>query len=793
MMYLAHTPSEDKLELEPHPYAAHIGEMLSYGLSLFDYLLSFSPLPNPEKGQLRYTFKAALMLHDMGKLDESTQQIFRGKSSGRLVIDHLEAGVAIADEMKNELLGWLIRGHHAPGLPSKKTEKFFMRQLRKKFQLSLSPYSLRGARHKRDKLTADWEKHFNAITHTNQHIDIYKQRQHESCGCWPHLSLKLPGSCLTTRLTLSCLVDADHSSAACYSKNIPMPDFCPAETRWDERFESLDTYVSGLVSVNNDSDSERNRMRAEFYNHCIQSELFDSRLVACSAPVGLGKTTSVLAYLLRCAIKENLSRIFVIAPFSNIIDQTVKVLRKAIVIEGEDPAQIVVAHHHKADFSKKEMRQYAASWQAPVVVTTAVQFFETLASSRPSRLRKLHNVVGSAVFIDESHACLLPELLNISWHWIKQLAEHWGCHLLFSSGSMVRFWQDKYLVDHPVTSLPDLYPEYLHAGVREAEAQRVKIKKIENLLQRDELIEKLLSDETWNDYVNQEKPSCLVILNTVQSAAIVAETLANKLDDRKNALTGKRVLHLSTALAPKDRNKMLDEVLRRHTETDWNHKKWFLVATSCVEAGVDLDFAVGFRESCSLTSLLQVSGRINRHGKRTFGTLYDFSIIPENGLSRHPGLEESADILKEMWSDLIRGKKDNSSLCSMAIRKELSRFPAKKDKSNHLLLEEEKLNFQDVASDFRIIDSDTATVLVERSLIEKLEMGIPVNWQTIQENSVQLWMTKINKLKLRELKGCSQDEIYSWIDNYDYDPNFLGIMSGVLQERIFFQETGGVI
>ena len=238
---------------------------------------------------------------------------------------------------------------------------------------------------------------------------------------------------------------------------------------------------------------------------------------------------------------------------------------------------------------------------------------------------------------------------------------------------------------------------------------------------------------------------------------------------------------------------MLDEVLRRHTETDWNHKKWFLVATSCVEAGVDLDFAVGFRESCSLTSLLQVSGRINRHGKRAFGTLYDFSTIPENGLSRHPGLEESADILKEMWSDLIRGKKDNSSLCSMAIRKELSRFPAKKDKSNHLLLEEEKLNFQDVASDFRIIDSDTATVLVERSLIEKLEMGIPVNWQTIQENSVQLWMTKINKLKLRELKGCSQDEIYSWIDNYDYDPNFLGIMSGVLQERIFFQETGGVI
>ncbi len=793
MGYLAHTPPKDKSELAPHLYSDHVGEMLDYGLSLLDYLLSAATFSDKYKEQLRQTLKAALMLHDMGKLDESNQHVFRGEVQGRLSVDHLEAGTAVAAEMGNEFLGWLIRGHHAPGLPSKKTEKYFIRQLRKKFQLALSSFCLRGARFNRDKLSADWDKHLAAIAVTDKSIEQYKQRQIRSCGSWPQLSFKLPGSNLTTRMMLSCLVDADHGSAACYSQNIPMVSFTPADTRWEKRLEVLDEYISGVVAAGSDSDSERNRLRGLFYRHCLDVELFDSRLAACSAPVGLGKTTSVMAYLLRCAIKNELSRIFVIAPFSNIIDQTVNVLRKAIVINGEDPDTVVVAHHHKADFSSQDMRQYAASWQAPVVVTTAVQFFETLASSSPSQLRKLHNVVGAAVFIDESHACLPPELLRLSWYWIQQLADNWNCHIIFSSGSMVRFWQDDSLVSQPVSSLPDIYPAYLQKETDRAESKRIVFEKIETPLQRYELVELITSDETWNEYLEHDKPSCLVILNTVQSAALIAETLAVRLSDKENELSSKAVLHLSTALAPKDRDKMLSEVIRRqNVKNEWNHKAWYLVATSCVEAGVDLDFAVGFRESCSVTSLLQVSGRINRHGKRPCGKLYDFSIVPGDGLNRHPGLEEPSDILRELWPEIIKDEADYNSLCSLAIRKELSRFRIKEEKSKQLLLDEEKQGFQEVSRDYRIIDSDTATVIIDRSLIEKLELGIPVSWQTIQNHSVQLWTHKVSQLRLREIKGCKQDGIYSWIDSYDYDPNFLGIMSGSLQQEIFFKEAGGV-
>jgi len=792
--FIAHTPPKENPEWEAHRYADHIGEMLDYGLDLFVYVLSFSKLADAEKENLRQTFKAALMLHDMGKLDESIQRIFRGEDSGRLPVDHIEAGITVADEMKNELLGWLIRGHHAPGLPNKKTEKYFIKQLRQKFQLTLSPYSLRGGRHHRDKLTADFDKHKVAIDTTNERIEIYKERQIKSCGQWPELSLELPSTSLTPRLMLSTLVDADHGSAACYSQGKPMTRFKPAETRWQQRLLALDSYIGKVVDSSNDPHSDRNQMRGEFYQCCFDGELFDSRLVACSAPVGLGKTTSVMAYLLRCAIKDDASRIFVIAPFSNIIDQTVKVLRKAVVLDGENATSVVVAHHHKAEFSNKNMRQYAASWQAPIVVTTAVQFFETLASSNPSKLRKLHNVVGAAIFIDESHACLPAELLNVSWYWMKQLADTWRCNLVFSSGSMVKFWNDKYLVsEEGIRTLPDLLSESLKAKTQQAEGRRVIFDRIENSLKRDDLVELLQSDATWEEFINQDKPSCLMILNTVQSAAVIADTLARSLDDKKNELSDKVVLHLSTALAPKDRDRMLSEVISRQGDSDWNHRPWYLIATSCVEAGVDLDFAIGFRETCSVTSFLQVSGRINRHGKRTFGRLFDFSIFAEDGLNHHPGFNESSDIFNNLWSEIVSDEMDSSELCSKAMRKELSRFPVKKAKSELLLSEEQKQGFQEVSAAYKIIDSKTATVIIDVSLVEKLEKGIPVNWQEIQENSVQLWMARIDKLKLQEIRGCHQDGIYSWVDRYEYDADFLGIMGGILRPETFFKETGGVI
>ena len=251
-----------------------------------------------------------------------------------------------------------------------------------------------------------------------------------------------------------------------YNNGAQMPVFRPALTRWEERLTALSDYVASLPR---DSQNERHNLRDLFYKHCREADLSSSKLMMCSAPVGLGKTTSVMTCLLRKSIEDRASRIIVIAPFSNIIDQTVKTLRKAIVLDGEDPEEVVAAHHHKVEFSNENMRQYAALWQAPIIVTTAVQFFETLAGAHPSKLRKLNSVAGASIFIDESHACLPVELLKITWYWLRKLSAEWGCNIVFSSGSMVEFWNDPYMLGSEdkrkpllqVSSekLPDLFPK----------------------------------------------------------------------------------------------------------------------------------------------------------------------------------------------------------------------------------------------------------------------------------------------------------------------------------------------
>lgn len=797
MSYIAHTPPKDNPNLAPHLYTDHINEALTYGLALLEYILQFSGYSNIEKEALSKSFVTAIMLHDLGKLDEENQKVFRGDRHGGLPVDHIEAGVAIAAEMKNELACWLIRGHHAPGLPSKIAEKYFIKQLERETGCKLNATSLRGLRHRRTKkedatTKEDYFKHFKAIQETDKKLSSYKESQRSQCGQWPEIPKTLPDSGLTTRLVLSCLVDADHMSAAFYSKNESMPDFRPTNSKWQKRLFALNRHVAEIVKRSEGPESERNKLRAEFYQRCYSGELIDSKLVACSAPVGLGKTTSVMAYLLRRSVQDDSSRIFVIAPFSNIIDQTVKVLRSALVLEGENPDEIVAAHHHKADFSSKDMRQYAASWQAPVVVTTAVQFFETLASANPTKLRKLHTVVGASIFIDESHACLPPELLRVTWHWLKKLADDWGCNIVFSSGSMVEYWNDSFLIGNEIMKLPDLLTEDLRLKAQQQESRRLEYSKEEASFSLIEFVELLVSKELWREIIDKPKPSCLVILNTVQSAAVVADALSRTLKDEMKMITDRKVLHLSTALAPKDRTNMLNEVKRRQGKTKWEGSAWYLIATSCVEAGVDLDFAIGYREKCSVTSFLQVAGRINRHDLRNLAILNSFTIKPKDGLNHHPGFKESSIVFDDLWDEILDPKNTINSLCTKAIRKEFSRFPDKEELSKELLGDEAARNFQFITKNYQVIKSDTITVIVDKNLVKQLEQGIPVKWQQIQENSVQLWTNRVTSLGLREIHGCSNDGIYSWTDTYEYDPHFLGIMAGIINPNVLFTEQGGV-
>jgi CRISPR-associated endonuclease/helicase Cas3 len=231
----------------------------------------------------------------------------------------------------------------------------------------------------------------------------------------------------------------------------------PAENRWDERLQALDAYVEHLFQQ--DASSERNQQRKKIYNACRNADI-DSQIQACDSPVGTGKTTAVMAHLLQVAIAKGLRHIIIVLPYTNIIKQSVEIYRRSLILQGEDPEKIVAEHHHQADFSDIESRQMATLWQAPVTVTTAVQFFETLGSSHPAKLRKLHELPGSAVFVDEAHSAIPTWLWPQTWLWLKELSQKWGCHFILASGTLPRFWQNKKFVD-PSESIPDLIPKNL--------------------------------------------------------------------------------------------------------------------------------------------------------------------------------------------------------------------------------------------------------------------------------------------------------------------------------------------
>ena len=261
---------------------------------------------------------------------------------------------------------------------------------------------------------------------------------------------------------------------------------------------------------------------------------------------------------------------------------------------------------------------------APIILTTAVQFFETLSSNAPSALRKLHALPGSAVFLDEAHAALPTHLWAQNWRWVRELAEDWSCSFVFASGSIARFWEIEDIVGDAQLRLPELVPAGQTEQLRSAEGRRI----------RYATGARFEGPGPLADAVTATPGPRLLIMNTVQSAAVMAAHM------RK---AGHDVVHLSTALCPRDRDEIVEAVRAR---LDQKMKvDWTLVATSLMEAGVDFSFRTPFRERFATTSLVQIGGRGNRNFEWPEGIIvYDFIVSHVEGLREHPAAHVSADV-----------------------------------------------------------------------------------------------------------------------------------------------------
>lgn len=676
--------------------------------------------------------EAAAIYHDLGKLDEKNQEVLCHESRKRLPVAHEDAGVADLLKLKHREAAVLVAAHHA-GLFSQEKE-----------------------REKQENLF----RNLKIMEHVDQRLDDYVSL-HRAAGCptpsWTK-DIQLHKCGFTRRIALSCLVDADHSDTARHYGNEVSYD--PPKARWQERLDTLDQYVACLSVGDTERERQRNDLRRKMYEACRSSQI-ESPIRSCDAPVGSGKTTAVMAHLLQVAQKKGLRHIFVVLPYTNIIKQSVDVYRKALVLTGERPEDVVAEHHHQADFEDASLRQLAALWRAPIIVTTAVQFFETLASHHPAQLRKLHELPNSAVFVDETHAAILPHLWPQVWRWLTTWAYDWSGHLVFASGSLPRFWELEEFVDPPKTpsEVPDLVSNSLRSELEQTERLRITPR------QRLEPID----CESLISWVSREEGPRLLILNTVQSAAVIANRM------RK---AGNEVLHLSTALAPIHRDCVVEQIKERLEETD---KNWTLVATSCVEAGMDFSFRTGFRESCSISSLIQIGGRINRNDTHTEAVVWDFR-VRDDLLSKHPGFDISRRVLDQMFQETLVQTQSPSELAKEAMRREVT---AKgEERKQEILQAEDGMEYPTVAKLCRVIKSDTRLVVIDSELIEMLRQGEKVSYRQLLLHSVQIWSYRVPKLPISPVffHGTAENDtntLYAWTANYD--PDFLGYMAGVIQ------------
>lgn len=721
--YFAHSPKDG---YSAQTYTEHINGVLGN----VDRFASVAAHYSANDGKtLLDISKISATYHDLGKLDPKNQAILSGEKSAKaLPINHVDAGTAwLFDVDHISILAAVAIASHHIGLPDFVSE------------------SIRGHAAFRDDRVKEV---------VDAALSAYSQIHDKIINTKPLPNNSMPTGDLSTflRILLSGLVDADHTNTAShYGKH---PEQEAITLRPLERLAKLDAYAAGLGS----SVKERSRLRANMYQDCRDAEVCEN-IASCDSPVGSGKTTAAMAHLLTQASKRGLRRIFVVLPFTNIIQQSVKVYRDALVLPGENPEEVVAELHHRADFESEDVRHLTALWHAPIIVTTATAFFETLASNQTSTLRRLHELPGSAILIDEAHAALPAKLLSIAWKWIKIYADEWSCYWLLASGSLNRFWEIKEISPFPC-DVPPIVTDSLRTSLSTFEIKRVEYK--HNLTPQDM--------EGFAESVQQTPGPRIVVLNTVQSAAVVAEHF-------RNTFGRNCVEHLSTALLPKDRAATLQHVKARlgsPEDTDWT-----LIATSCVEAGVDFSFRTGFRELASLTSLLQVAGRINRNGEYGVSELYTFCLAENERLKSNPGLKNAAAVLRDLMG---AGTNIEPSLTTWAIERELKIYGSD-SMSKKLPNHECKKNFPFVDKNFKVIDSDTRITVVDGSTADNIRKG-HINWRELQQNSLQIAYYKLQDFRIPQIA----DGIYYW--NLKYD-DFLGYMAGVIDNLKY--ETGVLI
>lgn len=626
--------------------------------------------------------RLAGQLHDVGKVAAEVQTYLRGAGPS---VDHSTAGARIAQAQLpppiGRMLAFAIAGHHA-GLADADS-------LRRRLDGSL--YSI-------------------------SHYDGWE----DAVGSLPSISelrppptFKLGGhkgfsQAFLTRMLFSCLVDADFLETERF--------YAEAKKEPIERGGYADLGVLRdqlkvhMAKKGVQAPSVLNTLRAEVLAHAIAKAALPPGLFTLTVPTGGGKTLASLSFALEHALRHGLRRVIYVIPFTSIIEQTTQVFREAL-----DTKDDVLEHHATFDWERAEdlrraddegpdglakLRRAAENWDAPIVVTTAVQFFESLFANRPSRCRKLHNIAGSVVILDEVQT-LPVHLLLPCMAALDELARNYRTSAVLCTATQPALRK----IDHAILDVKrepigfDLGDERELAPDPERLYQALKRVAVERL-------QEPILDETISARFAEE-PQMLCIVNTRQHAQDLFATI--------RSLPG--AVHLTTLMCPRHRRMVLAELRIRLKNGDPVR----LVATSLIEAGVDIDFPEVWRAVAGIESIAQAAGRCNREGRGPLGRV----VVFEPAETKPPreiairwqateavfrkqndplGLEAVRDYFKELYWQ--KGAAERA-LDSARVGEHRGILPAIAERAAEL-----DFPFASIAEAFQLIDDNMAPVVV---------------------------------------------------------------------------------
>lgn len=492
------------------------------------------------------------LLHDIGKYSDAFQRRILGSAEK---VDHSTAGAQVAwksNTITGRMAAFCISGHHS-GLPDmgSKWSDAFEGSLQGKMKRTVEPFD-------------DYRKELTA------HNPVLPN--------W-FMKDRLFNPYFLVKMLFSTLVDADYlDTEAFMSGGSIVRDV-------GESIPILAEKLDRFIDPWNNPTTELNRKRLRILENVIGQATAGKGLFTLTVPTGGGKTVSSMAFALHHARQHGMTRIIYVIPYTSIIEQTQAVFES---IFGKDN---VVAHYSEVEYSHKEGepedRRYLATenWDAPIILTTSVQFFESIYGNLPSKCRKLHNIANSVIIFDEAQMLPVPFMRPCVLA-IAKLIRNFGCSAVLCTATQPTLNPifNEFLPD---TCITELCPEKLFS---DPVFTRVTFRET-GKLSDDDLADKLAAE-----------PQVLCIVNSRKSAQAIYGRLP------KNGS-----FHLSTTMTPEHRQRTM-KIVRERLQKGLPCR---VVSTSLIEAGVDIDFPVVYRELAGLDSVLQAAGRCNREGKRS--------------------------------------------------------------------------------------------------------------------------------------------------------------------------------